>query len=1330
MAEDAPKMLILPGAPALSEFRTKRLLAAVQARFADARSLSARFVHLVQTRRALTQDEQRILQALLTYGAHEGGDEPGAALEQAQIVVVPRPGTISPWSSKATDIAQVCGLDAVERIERAIAYQVQSGVPGILELPVLQQIAPALYDRMTEAAVFSFEDTSCLFKHDPARRLSTVALGAHGRAALVEANDSLGLALSPDEIDYLADNFTRLGRDPTDVELMMFAQANSEHCRHKIFNADWIIDGEQQPKSLFSMIKNTYARNSRGVLSAYRDNAAVIEGPSGRRWFANVDSYRYEYVDEPIDILLKVETHNHPTAISPFPGASTGSGGEIRDEGATGRGGKPKAGLAGFSVSHLRIPGFEQPWEQAIGRPARIASALDIMLEGPVGAAAFNNEFGRPNILGYFRTFDAELLPTADAASIPSSQLPPDAAPEARAALRGYHKPIMIAGGVGNVRRMHVEKSEVPPGAKIIVLGGPAMLIGLGGGAASSLGSGVSTEELDFASVQRGNPEMQRRAQEVIDRCWALGEHNPILLIHDVGAGGLSNAIPESIAHSDRGGRIDLRAVPSAESGMSPLEIWSNEAQERYILVVAADQVQRVAAFCERERCPYAVVGETTDDGWLKLSDPLLETAPVDLPLEVILGKPPKMTREVKRLPGLGDDFDAAGVEVRDAAYRLLRFPAIADKSFLVTIGDRSVGGMISRDPMVGPWQVPVSDVAVTASDYDSVAGEAMSMGERTPLALLDAPASGRMAVAEAITNIAAADVASLSDVRLSANWMAACGEPGEDADLYATVKAVGEEFCPALGITIPVGKDSLSMKTGWSEAGIARKMVAPLSLIISAFAPVRDVRRTLTPQLRTDQGDTSLWLIDLGAGRHRLGASCLAQVYGKLGREAPDCEDPQRLANFFAAMARLRASGLVLAYHDRSDGGVFATLAEMAFAGHCGVEVELDAGEAGAAAVLFNEELGAVLQVRQRDAHRLREVLEAHGLAGLTHRIGTLNADDHVRIRVDGVLALDESRVALHRAWSQTSFKMMELRDNPQCAREQYESIADASDPGLNVRLTFDPSSNLSAAAPYIASGVRPKVAILREQGVNSHVEMAAAFHRAGFSPFDVHMTDLVSGRLRLDEFRGLVVCGGFSYGDVLGAGEGWAKSILFHARLRDDFTRFFQRPETFALGVCNGCQMMSALRELIPGTQHWPRFVRNRSEQFEGRFSLVEIVESPSLFFSGMQGSRMPIVVSHGEGRAQFERAEDLQALLAANLLSMRFVDNHGHPAQRYPANPNGSPEGLTGITTPDGRVTLLMPHPDRVFRTVQNSWHPDDWSEDSPWMRMFHNARAWVG
>jgi len=1336
-------MLVLPGSAALSTFRRKKLLATLRSRDPGVESIDACFVHFAEAAGDLSPKEQAVLTALLTYGPREVPSKCAAA---QLILVVPRPGTISPWSSKATDIAHVCGLMSLERIERGIAYSIVAKQP--LDSDALKQLAPLLHDRMTEAALFAYDDANRLFAQGEPRKLASVDILGGGRNALVQANASLGLALSDDEIDYLVDNFKKLGRNPNDIELMMFAQANSEHCRHKIFNAAWIIDGEQQPKSLMAMIRNTHAHNPHGVLSAYRDNAAVIEGSSGQRWFPEANTRHYQYHTEPIDILLKVETHNHPTAISPFPGAATGSGGEIRDEGATGRGGKPKAGLCGFSVSNLRVPEFEQPWEKAQekswGKPERIASALQIMIDGPIGAAAFNNEFGRPNILGYFRTYEQNVSSATT-----------------RATLRGYHKPIMIAGGLGNIRRDHVEKSEVIVGAKIIVLGGPAMLIGLGGGAASSVGSGASSADLDFASVQRGNPEMQRRAQEVIDACWQLGDANPILLVHDVGAGGLSNGIPESIDHSKRGGRIELRSIQSDERDMSPLEIWCNEAQERYVLAIAPDRVDEFAKMCARERCPFAVVGYTTDDGQLTVSDSLHKNNPVDMPLDVLLGKAPRMTRDVQRLSALADDFSGDNIDVREAAYRLLRLPTIADKSFLITIGDRTVGGMIARDQMVGPWQVPVSDVAVTISDYVSTTGEAMSMGERTPLALINAPASGRMAVAEAITNIAAADIADIKLIRLSANWMAACGEPGEDADLYATVKAIGEEFCPALDIAIPVGKDSLSMKTAWND----NKMVAPVSLIVSAFAPVRDVRRTLTPQLRTDCGATQLLLIDLSAGRTRLGGSCLAQVYGQLGREAPDCDDPALLKCFFAAMVELKERKLALAYHDRSDGGVFVTLAEMAFAGHCGIDVNLpspalratspgtgrgaehplrvrgdDCTDAGGrvtpgavtegwgegVVVLFNEELGAVLQIRTSDAVTVGAIFAKHALDTHVRSIGTATNADRICIAVNGKLALDESRTDLHRAWSETSYRMQALRDNPECAREQFESATNASDPGLHVKLSFDPAEDI--AAPFIGKGARPLVAVMREQGVNSQSEMAAVLHRAGFDPVDVHMTDLLSGRAKLADFKGAVACGGFSYGDVLGAGEGWAKAILFNAKLRDAFATFFARTDTFALGVCNGCQMFAALKNLIPGTEHWPRFIRNASEQFEARLSLVEVLPSPSLFFTGMQGSRIPIVVSHGEGRAEFAQAVDMEA--CKNLVAMRFVDSRGNATMRYPANPNGSPQGITAITNTDGRITALMPHPERVYRTVQNSWHPEHWGEDGPWTRMFRNARVSVG
>ncbi len=1297
-------MLEIPGAPALSAFRIHKLLGRLAASNPSVTALSSRFIHFVETERELTAAEYAVLAQLLTYGPRM--EESAEQDSGERVLVVPRAGTISPWSSKATDIAHVCGLQAVRRIERGIVYYVQASRP--LGREGLAALAPVLLDRMTEMALFDTAEATQLFEHAAPRPLGVISLSG-GRAALEEANERLGLALSGDEIDYLLESYGRLGRDPTDVELMMFAQANSEHCRHKIFNARWIIDGRECEKSLFEMIRNTHARNPRGVLSAYRDNAAVIEGPVGARYFPDPHTGIYRRVVEPIHILMKVETHNHPTAISPFPGAATGSGGEIRDEGATGRGAKPKAGLTGFTVSHLRIPGFEQPWERPFGRPERIASPLDIMLEGPIGAASFNNEFGRPAIGGYFRTFE---------------QAAPGDPPNR---IRGYHKPIMIAGGLGNIRAAHVEKAEVPVGALLVVLGGPAMLIGLGGGAASSMGSGSSSADLDFASVQRGNPEIQRRAQEVIDRCWALGEANPILLIHDVGAGGLSNAVPEAVAHSRRGARVDLRAIPSAESGMSPMEIWCNEAQERYVLAIAADGMETFAAIAERERCPYAVIGEIDDSGRLTVHDPLFGNDPVDMPVDMLLGKPPRMTRNVRSVEPVRGRLDIAGIELREAAYRVLRFPAVADKTFLITIGDRTVGGLVSRDQMVGPWQVPVSDVAVTLADYEGHAGEAMAMGERTPVAVLDAPASGRLAVAEALTNILAADIASLGDIRLSANWMAACGEPGEDAALYATVKAVGEELCPALGIAIPVGKDSLSMRTTWREGETTKSVVAPVSLIVSAFAPVRDVRRTWTPVLRTDVGPTSLWLIDLGSGRHRLGGSALAQVYGELGEEPPDLDDPQLLVRFAAALAELRAADLVLAYHDRSDGGLFATLVEMAFAGHCGLDVTLPEGRGPALAQLFAEELGAVVQIRAEDEARVAQTLKKHGLHEHALRVGTPSAEMRVRIRI-GDTVFDEPWAELRRAWSETSWRMRRLRDDPQCADEELAAQTDVNDPGLSVSLTFDPDEDI--AAPYIARGARPAVAILREQGVNSQVETAAVLELAGFEAHDVHMTDLIAGRRSLESFKGLVACGGFSYGDVLGAGEGWAKSILFHEPTREAFARFFARSDTFALGICNGCQMLAALKSLIPGTEHWPRFVRNRSEQYEARFTMVEILPSPSVVLEGMAGSFLPIAVAHGEGRAEFPSEAAAKACAESGLVAFRYVDNARNPAKTYPYLPSGSAYSIAALTNADGRVTITMPHPERSYRYVQNSWRPPNAGEHSGWVRLFRNARRFVG
>jgi phosphoribosylformylglycinamidine synthase len=1297
-------MFSLFGAPALSQFRLDQLLRALKEIDSRVTTLSSRWIHFVDTNRELLESELGVLGKLLTYGARvpESLHVPDRG---QKILVTPRVGTESPWSSKATDIVHVCGLGAVTRVERGTLYFLESSAP--LAMADLEQLAGHLHDRMTESVWPDSLEPVGLFHSAPPRDLRHVALGASGHEALARANREWGLALSGDEIDYLVQAFRKLGRDPTDVELMMFAQANSEHCRHKIFNAQFIIDGEAMPQSLMAMIRATYARNSAGVLSAYRDNAAVIAGANATRFFADPLTQRYLGSHEPIDILMKVETHNHPTAISPFPGAATGSGGEIRDEGATGIGAKPKAGLTGFSVSNLRIPGMLQPWEIDFGKPDRIASALEIMTAAPLGAAAFNNEFGRPNTCGYFRVFEQQTAETG------------------RLAVRGYHKPIMVAGGLGSVRRQNVEKKDVVIGAPLIVLGGPSMLIGLGGGAASSVGSGQSSSDLDFASVQRGNAEIQRRAQEVINGCVALGDANPILLIHDVGAGGLSNALPEAIAHSHRGGRIDLRKIPSAESELSPMEIWCNEAQERYVLALVPGSIAQFTALCERERCPFAVVGEITGDGRLKVHDSLLHGTPVDMPIEVLLGKAPRMARDVRSLPKSVSALSTATASIGDSLDRLLALPTIADKSFLITIGDRTVGGLISRDQMVGPWQVPVADVAVSLSSYAEYSGEAMAMGERTPVAVLDAPASGRLAVAEAFTNILAADIRHLTDIRLSANWMAACGEPGEDADLYATVRAVSE-LCTALKLTIPVGKDSLSMKTTWRDAGGEHAVIAPVSLIVSAFAPVEDARATLTPELDLSQ-PSRLLLIDLGAGKNRMGGSCWAQVHMKNGGSPADLSHPILLSQLFAALRELKDRGLVLAYHDRSDGGLLVTVLEMAFAAHCGLRIDLGSA-ADSIAACFSEELGAVLQVPLARLDEARNILQRHGLAQLARDIGEPAPGSDVHVSANGSMVYSASRIALHRRWSEVSFRMQELRDNPQCAREEYSRLEDAGDPGLHTHLSYD--SNADVAAPFIMSGVRPAIAVLREQGVNSQTEMAAVFTRAGFDAYDVHMTDILAGRVRLGRFHGLVACGGFSYGDVLGAGEGWAKSILFNARAREEFAAFFARDATFTLGVCNGCQMLSALKDLIPGADAWPRFVRNRSEQYEARLSLVRIPKSHSVMFAGMQGSVLPIAVAHGEGRAEFDLGSSAGALMAANVVTLQYVDHRDQPTERYPFNPNGSAMGLAGLCSSDGRVTSIMPHPERVFRSVQNSWVSKEWSEDGGWMRLFRNARVFVG
>ena len=1297
-------MLILRGAPALSAFRHGKLLEQLTSKVPAVTGLYAEFAHFADVTGVLNTDEEQVLARLLKYGPSVAVQEPSGKL----FLTIPRFGTISPWSSKASDIARNCGLAKIQRLERGIAYYVS----GELSEADSSAVAALLHDRMTQLVLSTLEDAAALFSHAQPKPLTAVDILGGGRAALEQANQDLGLALAEDEIDYLVKSFNDLGRNPHDIELMMFAQANSEHCRHKIFNASWDIDGESQDKSLFGMIKNTYQMHSEGVLSAYKDNASVIEGFTAGRFFPNPETREYGASVEPVHILMKVETHNHPTAIAPFPGASTGSGGEIRDEGATGRGAKPKAGLTGFSVSNLNIPDFLQPWEKPYGKPERIVSALDIMIEGPLGGAAFNNEFGRPALNGYFRTFE-------QAVNSPRGE-----------EVRGYHKPIMLAGGLGNIREDHVQKGEISVGAKLIVLGGPAMLIGLGGGAASSMATGASSADLDFASVQRENPEMERRCQEVIDRCWQLGEANPIKFIHDVGAGGISNALPELINDGGRGGRFELRKVPNDEPGMAPHEIWCNESQERYVLSVDAADFERFQAICERERCPFAVVGEATAEPHLTVTDSHFNNTPVDMPLEVLLGKPPRMHRSVSREAEQGDDFNAASVDIEEALGRVLRHPAVASKSFLITIGDRTITGLVARDQMVGPWQVPVADCAVTATSFDVYTGEAMAMGERTPLALLDAPASGRMAVGETITNLAAARIGKLSDIKLSANWMAAAGHPGEDARLYDTVKAVGMELCPQLGITIPVGKDSMSMKTRWQEEGVDKSVTAPLSLVISGFAPVQDIRQTLTPQLRMDKGETDLILIDLGRGQNRMGASILAQVYAQIGQQAPDLDDAEDLKAFFAVIQGLNADGHLLAYHDRSDGGLLTTVLEMAFAGHCGLSLNLDALADDASelpAVLFNEELGAVIQVRQDATPEVLAQFSAAGLDDCVAVIGQAVNNGDVNISFNGESVFAGERRLLQRQWAETSYRIQRLRDNAQGADQEFDLLLEEDNPGLSVKLGFDVNQDI--AAPYIKKGVRPQVAILREQGVNGQVEMAAAFDRAGFSAIDVHMSDILAGRVSLEEFKGLVACGGFSYGDVLGAGEGWAKSVLFNARARDAFQGFFERRDSFALGVCNGCQMMSNLHELIPGTEFWPHFVRNRSEQFEARVAMVQIQESASIFLQGMAGSRLPIAIAHGEGHAEFESEEALLEADLSGTVALRYVDNHGKVTEAYPANPNGSPRGITGLTSRDGRVTIMMPHPERVFRAVQNSWRPDEWQEDGGWMRMFRNARVWV-
>jgi phosphoribosylformylglycinamidine synthase len=1275
---------VLPGPSALTAFEAARVVEKLRASYpataANVVAVEASYLYLLLLRKDQEEaiDHQRLAELL-------GVGEDVAAGQR--VWIGPRLGTQSPWSSKATDILHNTGFGAIERIERARVVRIVSSGDGVVG--DISTLAASLHDRMTESVFFeSADELQALFSPREEKKLEHIDVLGLGAEAIAAADRALGLSLANDEIEYLVAEFKRLGRNPTDVELYMFAQANSEHCRHKIFNASWTIDGEKQPRSLFQMIRNTNEISGENVLSAYRDNAAVIRGGRGGRFFPEPDDAVYKYHEEDIHILLKVETHNHPTAISPWPGAATGSGGEIRDEGATGRGAKPKAGLGGFTVSNLNLPQSPQPWEQVYGRPAHIASPLDIMIEGPLGAAAYNDEFGRPALCGYFRTYEQSSGGT----------------------VFGYHKPIMLAGGLGNIRAEHVEKGEMKPGYALVVLGGPAMLIGLGGGAASS-SAGSGNTDLDFASVQRDNAEMERRAQEVIDRCWQRGEANPIAFIHDVGAGGLSNAFPELVKDGGCGGNFDLNAVPRGEAGLSPLETWCNEAQERYVLAIAPENLHAFESICERERCPYAVVGTAEKRSHLTLSnDAGAEGNAIDLPLQVLFGKPPKMERAFTRTTIETSPLDLNGVTIADAVERLLRLPAIASKSFLITIGDRSITGLVAQDQMVGPWQVPVADCAVTLRSYESVCGEAMAIGERTPLAVIDAAASARMAVGEVITNMAGAAIEKLGDIKLSANWMAAAGEGQEDQKLFDAVRAVGMEFCPALGMSIPVGKDSMSMKTKWRDGRDAKAVVSPLSLIVSGFAPVSDVRRTLTPQLHV--GDAALIIIDLAAGKNRLGGSCLAQVYGQVGDDAPDAPSAEVLKAFFDLIQQLNRDRKLLAYHDRSDGGLFVTLLEMAFAGNMGLEIELDAADLEE---LFNEELGAVVQVATKDVDDVIARLHASGLAAQV--VGHGARGNEIVIRRGTEVVYRNTRTVLQKMWAETSFHIQSLRDNPEIAAQEFSLLDDAARPGLSVSVPFDLAERVNA--PFIHTA-RPRVAILREQGVNGQVEMAAAFDRAGFTAVDVHMSDLLAGRADLAEFRGLAACGGFSYGDVLGAGSGWAKTILFNDRLKEMFATFFERSDSFSLGVCNGCQMMAQLRDIIPGTAAWPSFGRNVSARFEARLCMVAIEESPSLFFDGMKGARVPIVVAHGEGHVSDVKADAL--------VGLRYIDTYGEVTEQYPLNPSGSVQGVAGLTSVDGRALIMMPHPERIFLGVQHTWTRE--LKDSPWQRMFDNARKWVG
>ena len=1273
------------GISALGAFKTQSLQLKITQAQAGLKLLGAEFIHFADLNDNLDENKTKQLTQLLSYS------EPlNINNAISSIVVIPRLGTISPWSSKATDIMHLCDMTQIKRIERAVVYHFDAKIKN------QSAVLACVVDKMTESELSSMDEANTIFDNFEPRPFSNVDILNQGKTALEKTNIELGLALSDGEIDYLVQSFTKLERNPTDIELMMFAQANSEHCRHKIFNADWKVDGVEQAKSLFSMIRNTYHKHPEGLLSVYSDNSAVMAGSEGERFYADKNG-KYVATKEHRAILMKVETHNHPTAIAPHPGAATGSGGEIRDEGATGRGSKPKVGLCGFSVSNLKINKAGQPWEIDNGKPSQIVSALDIMLEGPIGAAAFNNEFGRPNILGYFRSYEQQ-TPDGD--------------------IRGYHKPIMLAGGLGHIQEQHIKKGEIPVGSKIIVLGGPAMLIGLGGGAASSIKSGDQSEDLDFASVQRANPEMERRAQEVIDRCTNLGNENPIISIHDIGAGGLSNGLPELVNDSGRGGRFELRNIPNDDNQMSPLEIWCNESQERYVLAIAPSSLDIFSDICLRERAPFAVLGESTKEQELVLSDELFGDTPIDMPMSVLLGNPPKTSIEAITQNINLNPLDTSNIHLDEAINRILQLPTVASKNFLITIGDRSVTGMVARDQFVGPWQVPVADCAISIADYVGYKGEIMSLGERTPLALCDANAAARMTIGEALTNMLGGYVADIHDISLSANWMSASGHTGEDAKLFEAVKAVGMDLCPELGLTVPVGKDSMSMKSSWTEGGQDKSVTSPLSLIITAFSKTPDVRLQITPLLDTTT-DSELLLIDLGLGQNRMGGSCLAQVFNQIGNIAPNLDDSALFKRFFTVINQLNKDGLISAYHDRSDGGVITTLLEMAFASHTGLTINTDASIES----LFNEELGCVIQVKSENKHAVADALKAAGIASCTHLIATLNNSDSIEIITNNQTIYSQPRSSLQALWSTTSYEIAKLRDNPECAQQEFDAISQSTD-GIKIDLNFD--LNQSIVSPYIKTNVKPKIAILREQGVNGQVEMGAAFDKAQFEAIDVHMSDILSGRLSLDEFKGLVACGGFSYGDVLGAGRGWASSILYNARAKDEFEAFFNRDDSFALGVCNGCQMISNLNEIIPGAQNWPSFNRNVSEQFEARFSSVKIGKTNSIFLNDMQDSIMPIAIAHGEGRASFTHDTGKARI---NNIAMQYVDHQGDITQTYPHNPNGSEQAAAGVTNDSGRVTIMMPHPERVFRAVQHSHHPKDWFDRSPWMRMFENARAWV-